>query len=470
MPCETAIEFISGKPGGGKSFYSVKLIVDELIHGHRTIVTNEALKLDRLQEYLHQLGHRVQVSERVYLMSKEEVTTFYLRRSTELLLTVPAANAQGHVFMDWSSSQDDDKAAGGVFYLIAEAHNFFHPQFTKEFTPAHPMFQWASQHRKLKDRCFFQTQSIENVHVAVRRLAQSFHYIRNFRKETYRGFRRGDGFHRTTYLKFPVTETSVPVDEDDFRLDVQGLATCYETAGGVGVAGKGVADGGHKKKGLNIRWLWVAAGVGILVLVLLLFILPRLLTKTVVRSTLGVASEVQKTVVPAAAAAGPAIVGDRMQSVAAAPTLQPIVLADRPRSSEPVPFPTGIVARGDRFTIAMSDGTTRTEGDPSVTALARNRVVIDGRVMYFRANPAASSRDEGPASASLGDVRTADLSRSAPPHGQSGPVEASESPEQGPAIKADADMTPSQRFSPAPIVIDVRRLPANQQAKFPHLR
>ena len=47
-----SIHFISGKPGGGKTLYSVRLILDELVNGSRPIVTNVSLNLGRLNEYL----------------------------------------------------------------------------------------------------------------------------------------------------------------------------------------------------------------------------------------------------------------------------------------------------------------------------------------------------------------------------------------------------------------------------------
>ena len=47
-----SIHFISGKPGGGKSLYATKLIIDEFIHGDRQIVTNVPLLIPRFYEYV----------------------------------------------------------------------------------------------------------------------------------------------------------------------------------------------------------------------------------------------------------------------------------------------------------------------------------------------------------------------------------------------------------------------------------
>lgn len=265
---DTSIEFICGKPGGGKSMYATKLIIDELIHGTRPIVTNLALNLSRLQEYLDECGHRIHVTDRVRILEKEEITEFYLRRG-QLTLKLPPP---GERFMDWTPSQNDAQSAGGVMYVIDECHNYLHPYAfgNVKLTPEHPLMQYATQHRKLKDTCFLVTQSVENVHVQIRRLGQQFSYIRNLRKETFRGFRRGEGFSRTVYLVPPTSDAAVPIDSSDFRLDVRGLASCYFTAGGVGIAAAGTGDGGAKKKGLNLKWIYGFGLAALLVLAVFL--------------------------------------------------------------------------------------------------------------------------------------------------------------------------------------------------------
>lgn len=49
-----SVHFISGKPGGGKTLYAVRLIVEELVHGKRCVVTNVPLKEGRLNQYLQE--------------------------------------------------------------------------------------------------------------------------------------------------------------------------------------------------------------------------------------------------------------------------------------------------------------------------------------------------------------------------------------------------------------------------------
>lgn len=300
---DTSIEFICGKPGGGKSMYATKLIIDELIHGQRPIVTNLALNLSRLQEYLDECGHRVHVADRVRLLAKEEITEFYLRRSVTLTLSLPPP---GERFMDWTVSQNDATSAGGVMYVIDECHNYLHPQaFGQKLTPEHPLMQYATQHRKLKDTCFLVTQSVENVHVQVRRLGQQFSYIRNLRKETFRGFRRGEGFSRTVYLVPPSSDAAVSIDSSDFRLDVRGLASCYFTAGGVGIAAAGTGDGGAKKKGLNLNWVYAFGAAALIAAGAFLWYGSMFATKKLIGATVGM----QAGIVPAKTV--PAVVDEK---------------------------------------------------------------------------------------------------------------------------------------------------------------
>lgn len=382
--CETNIEFISGKPGGGKSMFATKLIVDELLKGHRPIVTNMALNLTRLQEYIHQLGGDAHVLSRVRILEHDEVFRFYLYRGCNLILPCPHTGG----LIDFVPSQTDEEAAGGVFYVIDECHNYFNTKAPIDETST--MFKWASQHRKLKDICFLVTQSIENVHAKVRRLGQQFNYIRNFRKESFRGFRRGDGFKRFVYLSIPSGNESIPVLEEDFKLDVKGLASCYYTAGGVGVSPIGGADAGYQKKGLHMRWVWVFLVLCILIIAVTLLTVSSKLGTTAgklvdIPASGSVVKETVKTDSKVKPESGP-------QSVSHVAPVQ--IQEERTILKSPsTVFPTGILWRGPVLIVQMSDGSRRwrdtrlSEYSDDIKKASSSGVVLDGEKVFLRSSP-----------------------------------------------------------------------------------
>lgn len=382
LVCETNIEFILGKPGGGKSMFATKAVVDELLHSHRPIVTNLALNLVLLQEYVFSLGRfDIDVSSRVRLLEHEEVFRFYLIRGKTLELPAPSTSDG---LIDFRPSQEDAEAAGGVFYVIDEAHNYFPTKAKIEEDS--PMFKWASQHRKLKDYCYFVTQSVENVHVKVRRLAQLYNYIRNLRKETFRGFRRGDGFQRLAFLSIPTgkRDEDFAITNQKFALDVKGLASCYFTAGGVGVSGSGVADGGFKKKGMHYKWLYVGAGLAVVAVVCVFLLLPLMGAKLgakVVESATG-----RDVTAPAAPSPAPALSAAVVQASprAIAPVVSnpPPVLAQAAPAADPVRV-VGVVRTDSVVNVILSDGRTLIESDPELGHLSRNGVMVEGRKLFF---------------------------------------------------------------------------------------
>jgi len=113
---------------------------------------------------------------------------------------------------------------------------------------------YLSQHAKLGDTVICITQHIGNVDKQFRSVAQDFTYLRNLGKEKMGMFALPNLFVRKTYLQ-PATPEAEPMETGRFRLDVTGLGSCYDTAQGVGIHGRG-ADKTERRKG--VPW-WVFA-------------------------------------------------------------------------------------------------------------------------------------------------------------------------------------------------------------------
>jgi len=244
--------FISGRPGGGKSLYSIRLIVHELVHGNRPIVTNSPLCLGPLAVYLEKQYPTVDVvlHERVRILSREETKTFWRcrgpRRGNITAATVTDSRGVQDVTLE---NPDDD----GVFYVIDELHEFFNSH--EWAAVGKEAIHYLSQHRRWRDDIIAITQSVGNVAKQFRVLAQDYTTVRNLSKEKMGKFRLPGVFLRTTYLNPPTgSANDRAMESGTFRLDVTGLASCYDTAQGVGVHGK-MADKGTRARGLHPAWL-----------------------------------------------------------------------------------------------------------------------------------------------------------------------------------------------------------------------
>lgn len=276
-----SIHFISGKPGGGKSLYGVRLIVDELVNGSRPIVTNVPLKLDALNFYLQDkypasfqrrfVGASVlsHISEQVILLSEDELAKFFTFRGSGVRLDSVANDAwKVGVRPDFSKVKDS-----GVFYVLDEVHIAFNSRAWA--STGHEVLYYLSQHRKLGDDVVCITQSIGNVDKQFRSVSQDFTYIKNLSKQKAGFFRLPSVFMRNTYTQ-PATDTSKPSETGSFTLDAAGLASLYDTARGVGIHGRTGADTSERKKGLH--WLWFALGFPFLIFLFLHFT-PILLSR-----------------------------------------------------------------------------------------------------------------------------------------------------------------------------------------------
>jgi hypothetical protein len=283
-----AVEFISGKPGGGKSLRGVMLLIEELRTSNRNIVTNLAMKVPDLCEYLHkEFDCTFNCLERLRVLTPEQTMCFWLfpgigididpfkkakwTSPTKRSLDVPDFSLREH---------ENDP---GTLFIIDEAHLFFAARnWANNGTDG---FFYLSQHRKYRDDVILITQFIENVDKQFRTVAQSYSYIKNRYKENlpiFGGlFRSMPGFTQTTFPE-PYRTGMLSVDTTRFTLDVQGICQVYNTAAGVGVVGKGGAEQ-TKKKGLPV-YLTI---VPLLLIGLGIWAVPKLLVRATLAGTKG---------------------------------------------------------------------------------------------------------------------------------------------------------------------------------------
>jgi len=257
-----SIHAISGKPGGGKTMYSVKLILHELLYGSRVIITNVGLLAGEINAYIQKNypNKSVNLFERLILIDEEQMGVFF---------TIRPPGSRGPVMLtkeQWQAGKMPDYSGvtdKGVMYVLDEIHIKFNARAWME-TGRDVLF-YLSQHRKLGDTVICITQAIGNVDKQFRSVTQDYTYIRNLGKERMSKFRLPSMFIRQTY-NTPATDTTVPMETGSFRLDVTGLASLYDTAKGVSIHGRAGADKDERKTGLH----W-GVGVALIIAAVILF-------------------------------------------------------------------------------------------------------------------------------------------------------------------------------------------------------
>jgi len=378
-----SLHFISGKPGGGKSFYALKLLVEELRLTNRNISTNLPLKLEQLAEYLHEkYDSTFNMSTRIRILTEQEMGSFWLHPAKGVDIT----ERRSVTIRERTSSVPNFEvrnATGGTFYILDEIHLQFNARNWQN--TGEDCIYYLSQHRKLGDDVIAVTQHVGNVDKQFRSMTQDYTFLRNFNKERFGLFRMPGMFMRQTYLQPPTGAAGEKAMETGaFRLDVSGLAQCYDTASGVGILNRsGVADQKARQKGIPFWGLMLA----VIVLGAAATKLPWVFAhgiKGIVSPSVGGVKVSTNTPVPAAQAALPApmlhsVTSEPVPQFAQMPTLPPTALPDEVHDKL---FVTGTwreLGTG-LWQVFLSDGRRLTERkDSEFEGLTRGGAKISGR-------------------------------------------------------------------------------------------
>ena len=265
------INFICGRPGGGKSFYCVIQLCRELELTERHIVTNLPLNLGALAEWCQEnIEKPVDLSKRLLVLPDDQVCRFWLYEPGE-----PALKARwcplGDERQDCPDFRERQARSPGCFYIIDECHLHFGARQWQQVSGDAEYFM--SQHRKLKCDVFLVTQHPEKVDKNFRRNAQDFTVLRNLGNER---FAFGTALHgrirRATYLGMP-SGSEKPMETAVLSLDVKRYGGLYDTSAGVGMVGR--VDTKEQKRGRSVWFLGFPLVGGVLAVVALLFLFNR---------------------------------------------------------------------------------------------------------------------------------------------------------------------------------------------------
>ena len=384
---------ITGMPGDGKTLFAVGEIIDILVHTDKFVVTNARLKLPELAAYVaaRSAGPFV-LDDRLRVIPDSEVFEFYRFRSGGLVLdeSPDRRNPEASQRMprdDFNSWMRESFVRIGerpdysrpCVYFIDETQDFFSARDWA--SNGRSTLFYATKHRHLHDEVFLITQSFDQVEKQLRNLISETHVVRNQLRRRIGPVRLRPVFRVRTFYGVPAGPGSKPFADTTFHLDAAGIAGCYETTGALGVHR---APESIRNKGVLPWWsLWVAGIVVVLALFSFFVAAPYLAGK-------GARSFVS----------GPAHVPVHVQNVRPVGVVaRPVVgLADRQsafRSDRPVSRGSnpvfalgvgddgvrvvGVLRRGARTDVVLSDGSVVTEQDVELGTVQRAAVWLAGR-------------------------------------------------------------------------------------------
>jgi len=372
------IYVIYGPGGSGKSRFQVQVIADKLRETRQNVVTNLALDVPRLAEYLEQKFPRenLRVTERVRVLTDAE-TRYFWRYRGPVVWT-------GHEY-----EMQEDKGTHGVCYIVDEAGaaGFSAKAWASMGDSRTPRgiecAAYLDQQRKHSDDVYFSTNGRNPNRICkdVRDVAHYFIRLRNEYLAQY-GIFRGRGRFTAKMYDHEPEKSSTPIRQIDFHIDEQGLASCYRTEQGVGVTGTTHADKGARAKGISIWW----AIPGAFALVSLIFFIPQWMGSLA-------GGYVSKSKAPKAQAtqANTENTTLRPREAQASSTQSNPLQPNTFRQEEPEVYIRGYVKSAGKHNILLSDGRLLREGDgqlQTVITAGRNVVaVVNGGKRYYQKEP-----------------------------------------------------------------------------------
>lgn len=389
-----AVRFLTGKPGDGKSMTAVQALQRELITGKRQIVTNLPLFVGRTWSFLKsRFGADIDV-DRITILTEDDTREFYLHRGRGYRAAAPTKDSDGRIdyaqclHADGTTKNANDLPP--VLYIIDEAHLHFGSRQWQDTAKA-ALF-YLSQHRKRGDEVFFVTQHVKQVDSALRRLAAEFWRVTNYGARFPFGVKLPDVFVVDVFTAEPSLLSS-PIDTRSMRLDVEGLASCYDTAAGVGMVGN-MADKVKTRKGIP----WQVALVCLVVLLACGFLLPIGVGKAFAKSLPRQSGQTNSLALLSTVTNSPPLVV--ATNALPAPRVEPpfiprvipggMIMAETPTSKlvvrpggepEKLPKVRMILRKANSVTLELDNGDRFTLGDGRIEIVGK-LAILDGNKAY----------------------------------------------------------------------------------------
>lgn len=248
------LTIVLGPNGSGKSLWGMHQLIRILTTTNRMIVTTLAVNLSLLNEYLQKIGKPADVLNRVLVIDKVQLKTFWRVRGVspdgEYGMSPVVAGKFGDE--SWSS------VPHGIFYILDEIQVAFG---AREWTSTGPEFvAYQSQHRKLGDDVIAISPASSLIEKQFRVLSHETIALSNQYQVKVGWFTAPKRIIYKIYSNCPPVPNEPPLGGGNIYIDAAGLAACYNTAAGLGIVGS-TADKGRSVKG--IPWWTLIPGVAL---------------------------------------------------------------------------------------------------------------------------------------------------------------------------------------------------------------
>ena len=357
-----AIRIIYGPGGSGKSFHQLHIVTEQLRETKRNISTNLAIDLPKYQEWL-ELNYPNEVldcARRVRILTESETREFWKHRGP----------------MRWLNDANDscnpylceyDKGDLGCCFIIDEAGaaGFSAGGWASkegQTTRGESCTWYLDQQRKFGDDVYASCNGRTPAAIAkpFRDKAHGFIKLRNEHLASYGIFRGRGRFKWKLYEKEPTGQLVESIAEGTFVFG-SGLENCYRTQDGFGIVGK-AADKGARAKGIPILWVLPVIALAMVLAIAIPWGFSKIAQKAMSSGTVvkNVGNHIAGTVD------------------------QPKEGEKKSKKLEVISSHVVLEASGPDIFIELSDGRVLRPGNPSLGAVFRNYVVVDGQPVEFQ--------------------------------------------------------------------------------------
>jgi len=372
-----AIRILFGPGGSGKSLYQMRIVVQELRHTKRNIVTNLAIDLPRLQEWCEEQfpAEVIDVGRRIRILNVEEGKQFWKYRGNAVL----------SASQTFDPDYVDDRGDYGVCFIVDEAgaagFNARGWAATEGRSTRGVECEWyLDQQRKFSDDVWASANGRAPSAIAkpFRDKAHEFVRLKNGYLSSFGKF-RGIGKFTARFYNHEPDKNSEPFKQEEWKMDATGLASCYRTQDGVGVVGVN-ADKGQRAKGIPAQFIIPGVICGLLVL----FVGGNKLSAYYIRKGREPKepnSEVVNKKQPGQAA--PSSVANQSTKEQGSDVVGQLTVTPGTRVRGYA------VRKNGTANVVLEDGRTMIEGEAGLVNIQRNGVTF-GRVKHFMQQAAAS--------------------------------------------------------------------------------